>query len=163
LQPSEEVQEIAENQSEESAAPERDAHDFDGTVVFDAYAWVEYAVDGPMAEVVKRYLDVAEEVLTPASVIAELKESMLRHGEKKAIISGVIDFVKSRSSVVEIDANLAELAGETNFLHKKKIKDWGMLDSMVFAVSKSPDWKNSKILTGDPHFKKFSNVLYIGK
>lgn len=148
---------------DKDAEPEGDANTFGGAIVFDAYAWVEYAVDGPMAEIVKRHLDAAEEVLTPASAIAELKESMLRHGEKKEVISEVISFVKSRSSVVEIDASFAELAGEINFLHKKKIKDWGMLDSMVFAVSKSPNWKNSRILTGDPHFKKFSNVLYIGK
>ena len=78
-------------------------------------------------------------------------------------ISQVINFVKGRSSVVEIDASFAEMAGEINFLHKKKIKGWGMLDSMVFAVAKSPKWENSRILTGDPHFEGLANVIYMVK
>lgn len=134
----------------------------DGTIVFDAYAWVEYAADGPKAEFVNNYLNSPDEILTPASVIGELKESMLRHGEKKKTISQVIDFIRARSTVVKIDLEIAELAGEVNF-QQKKVKGWGMLDSIVYAVLASPEWKNSKVLTGDPHFKGLTNVVYIGE
>jgi hypothetical protein len=51
-----------------------------GPIVFDALAWVEYALDGPRADVVKDLLESDTlEALTPATVIAELKESLLRH------------------------------------------------------------------------------------
>jgi len=129
-------------------------------VVFDAYAWVEYALDGLSSEIVKERLDNASEAFTPASVIAELKESMLRHKVRKRIIHQMISFVKGKSSVVEIDSRIAELAGEVNFHRKKTVKDWGMLDSLVFSVS---IMKKARLLTGDPHFKDLSNVIYIGK
>ena len=132
-----------------------------GIVIFDAYAWIEYALDGAKADAVETELEFASEALTPASVIAELKESMLRHGITGKTVSKIITFIKSKSSIAEIDSTLAELAGEINFQHKRRIKDWGMMDSMVFAASISR--KGSKILTGDPHFKGLSNVIYIGK
>lgn len=128
-------------------------------IVFDAYAWVEYALNGPEADKVKDLLENTKEAFTPASVIAELNESMLKNKVEKRIMSQVIEFIRSRSLVVAIDSEIAELAGKINFDHKKKIKNWGMLDSFVYAVSTS---KNAKVLTGDPHFKGLDNVIYLG-
>ena len=132
----------------------------DEIIVFDAYAWVEYALDGPSAGTVKDKLDEAVEAFTPASVIAELKESMLRHGVEGDIIAKVLDFVKARTSIVDIDSIISELAGEINFQNKKIIRDWGMLDSVVLAVSRA---KSGRVLTGDPHFKRISNVIFLAK
>ncbi len=131
----------------------------EGAVVFDAYAWVEYALDSPKAERVARALETVSEALTPASVLAELKESMLRHGLPRQLMARVVTFVRSRTVVTEIDAEVAEVAGDMNFKQKKKTKDWGMLDSFVLAVAMV---KGGKIITGDPHFKGMDRVIYIG-
>ncbi len=128
-------------------------------VVFDAYAWVEYALDGPYASSVSRYLEGPEQVYTPASVIAELKDSMLKKGISKASIDQIIRYIRGRSAVVDIDPNVAELAGEINFQHRKAIKNWGMLDSFVYAVAKA---REGRVLTGDPHFKHLRDVTYLG-
>jgi len=132
----------------------------ESVVVFDAYAWVEYALDSPKAETVARMLESSSEAFTPASVLAELKESMLRHGIRRSRIRQVLTFVRSRTIVAEIDAEIAEVAGETNFRQKKKVKNWGMLDSFVLAVAAV---KGGKVLTGDPHFKNMNDVIYIGE
>jgi predicted nucleic acid-binding protein len=130
-----------------------------GVIVFDAYAWVEYALDSPKADKVAELLENASEAITPASVLAELKESMLRHGIKTRIIKKIITYVKSLTTVVGIDSTVAELAGKLNFVHKRTTKDWGILDSFVYATSKP---YNGKVLTGDPHFKRLRKVNYIG-
>jgi predicted nucleic acid-binding protein len=129
-------------------------------IVFDAYAWVEYALDSPKADMVAQMLESSSEAFTPASVLAELKESMLRHGLRPQLIRWVLTFVRSRTTVVEIDAEVAEVAGETNFKQKKTVKSWGMLDSFVLAVARV---KGGKVLTGDAHFKDMNNVIYIGE
>ena len=126
--------------------------------MFDAYAWVEYALNGPKADKVNALLEGAAEALTPASVIAELKESMLKNKVEKEIMTQVINFIQSKSIVVEIDSKIGELAGVINYNHKKKIKDWGMLDSFVYAVSTA---ENGKVLTGDPHFKGLRDVIFL--
>jgi predicted nucleic acid-binding protein len=103
--------------------------------VFDAHAWVEYALNGPHADMIAEKLSSARHPLTPATVIGELKEAMLRHHIPKSKISTVLLYVKNKSTVVNIDAEIAEKAAEINFQHKKTIKDWGMLDSIVYAVT----------------------------
>ncbi len=66
-----------------------------------------------------------------------MNESMLRHGIRRGAIRRILAFVKSKSIVVEIGADLAEVAGAVNFRTKKAVKDWGMLDSFVYAVAKT--------------------------
>ncbi len=128
-------------------------------IVFDAYAWVEYALDSPKAERVAELLESASEAITPASVLAELKESMLRQGIRAPVMNRILTYIKSRTTVVGIDSTVAELAGEIKFTQKRAIKNWGMLDSFVYAVAKV--WGGT-VLTGDPHFKQLKDVVYIG-
>jgi predicted nucleic acid-binding protein len=130
------------------------------TIVFDAYAWVEYALDGPNADLVAEKLSMAQQAQTPATVIGELKEAMLKHNIPRQKISAILNYIKNRSTIVNIDADIAEKAGEINFKHKKQVKDWGMLDSLVYATAII---KKAQVITGDPHFRKLRNVIYIGK
>jgi predicted nucleic acid-binding protein len=71
----------------------------------------------------------------------------------------IFAYVKSRTTPVEIDSTVAELAGEINFTQKRTIKDWGMMDSFVYATARA---RGGKVLTGDPHFKDLRDVVYIG-
>jgi predicted nucleic acid-binding protein len=41
---------------------------------------------------------------------------------------------------------------------KKEIADWGLADSIVYATGQT---KKAKVVTGDEHFKKLKNVLYL--
>jgi len=132
----------------------------DEVVIFDAYAWCEYALDGPHAELIGKKLSSARQALTPASVLGELKESMLRHHVKTSKISSILLYVKNRSFIVNIDAEIAEKAGDINFKNKKKIQGWGMLDSLVYSATLL---KKGRVITGDPHFKNLPEVIYIGK
>ncbi len=128
-------------------------------IIFDAYAWVEYALDTPKAERVAELLESASEAITPASVLAELKESMLRQAIRAPVMNRILTYIRSRTTVVAIDWIVAELAGEINFAQKRSIKNWGMLDSFVYATAKV---RRGKVLTGDPHFKQLKDVVYIG-
>ncbi len=127
-------------------------------VVFDTYAWVEYVLSGPYAEEVERRLATAAEALTPASVIGELKEVMLRHDVDAEKIDLIMKYVKGKTTVVNIDAEIAEKAGEINYEYKKTIKGWGMLDSLVYAATVA---RKAKVVTGDTHFKDLPNVIPI--
>lgn len=129
-------------------------------IIFDAHAWVEYALDSPNAELIAEKLSSAQQALTPATVLGELKEAMLRHRIPKQKISAILHYIRNKSVIINIDAEIAEKAGEINFKNKKNIKDWGMLDSIVYAVAII---KKGQVITGDLHFKNQRNVIYIGK
>ncbi len=131
----------------------------DKPIIFDAYAWVEYAVDGPHASRVGRILAEYEEIFTPASVVAELRDSMLKKGIPNTSIHQIMLYTEAKSRIVDIDFEIAQLAGEINFQQKKTVKGWGMLDSFVYAVAKS---RGGCVFTGDSHFKNLKDVIYLG-
>jgi hypothetical protein len=41
---------------------------------------------------------------------------------------------------------------------RKEIEGWGLADSIVYATASA---KKAEVVTGDEHFKKLKNVLFI--
>ena len=119
--------------------------------VFDTYAWVDYLAGGRGAKKVAELLDNPPgKLVTPATAVAELTEKLLREGIDQSKIQQVIKFIGSRTEIYPCDGQVAYRAGELNFAQKKKAKDWGMLDSLNYAVA---NVLRCIFVTGDPHFK----------
>jgi len=115
-------------------------------VVLDTFAWIEYFNGTSAGEKVQDFLETGL-ALTPAIVIAELSE---KHKRLNREFGPKYDFVKARTSVVPLEEELARVAGELNFERKKRVKGWGMADSIVLATARR---SGSRIVTGDPHFR----------
>jgi predicted nucleic acid-binding protein len=67
-------------------------------------------------------------------------------------------YIESITDIVPLDRQLARQAGETDFLMKKRIKDWPLADSIICATAKS---RSAQIVTGDPHFESLEDVVFI--
>jgi predicted nucleic acid-binding protein len=115
-------------------------------VVLDSFAWIEYFNGTSAGEKVQNFLETGRAV-TPAIVVAELSE---KHKRLNRDFGPKYDFVKARTSIVPFEEELARVAGELNFERKKKVKGWGMADSIILATARRA---GSRIVTGDPHFK----------
>jgi predicted nucleic acid-binding protein len=115
-------------------------------VVLDSFAWIEYFNGSSAGEKVQSLLETGR-ALTPAIVVAELSE---KHKRLNREFGPKYDFVKARTSIVPLEEELARVAGELNFERKKKMKGWGIADSIVLATARR---SKSLIVTGDPHFK----------
>ena len=115
-------------------------------VVLDSFAWIEYFNGTSAGEKVQSFLETGLAV-TPAIVVAELSE---KHKRLNREFGPKYDFVKARTSVVPLEEELARVAGELNFERKKKVKGWGMADSIVLATARR---SGARIITGDPHFR----------
>jgi len=115
-------------------------------VVLDSFAWIEYFNGTTAGEKVQSFLE-AGRVLTPAIVVAELSE---KHKRLNREFGPKYDFVKARTSIVPLEEELARVAGELNFERKKRVKGWGLADSIILATARR---SKSKVVTGDPHFK----------
>src|SRR6266581_5958399 len=130
----------------EMPTEERDPRDGKQAVVLDSFAWIEYFNGTNAGEKVQDFLETGL-ALTPAIVIAELSE---KHKRLNREFGPKYDFVKARTSVVPLEEELARVAGELNFERKKRVKGWGMADSIVLATARR---SGSRIVTGDPHFR----------
>ena len=60
--------------------------------------------------------------------------------------------------MIEITPKMAKIAGEFHAEIKEKIKDFGLVDSIIYIVAKE---MNAKIITGDSHFKNFKEAILI--
>jgi predicted nucleic acid-binding protein len=116
----------------------------------DSYAWLEYFMGTEAGARVKEIVDSeADEKLTPSICLAEIYSKILRtEDEEKAELRRA--FIKSRSALIPLTEELAVEAAKTDVAMKKKVRGWGLADSVVLSTAKN---RNGKIATGDPHFR----------
>lgn len=131
--------------------------------VIDTFAWVEYLLGSKLGHAARKYIE-GSSAITPSIVLAELKKWYLKELESgrrtEREMRSHLSFVESRTRVVPLDAQLAMRAGETDFLMKKRIKDWPIVDSIIYATANA---QASKVVTGDPHFRQLEEVVYLDR
>jgi predicted nucleic acid-binding protein len=120
-------------------------------MILDSSAWIEFFNRNNQGERVKEVLDGGN-CNTCITSIAEVTN----HAVKKGIDANpLIDKIEQLSEVIDMDRDIATMAGRINFERKKQVKKWGMLDSFVLASALKYD---QKILTTDSDFKDLENA-----
>ncbi|MBC7131305.1 type II toxin-antitoxin system VapC family toxin [Candidatus Bathyarchaeota archaeon] len=125
--------------------------------VIDSYAWLEYFMGTKAGEKVKSIIEGLDEKITPAICLAEVYAKTLKvEGEELA--ERQRRFIKEKSVITPLDEKIAIESAKIDYVMKKKIKGWGLADSIVYATGLT---KNAEIVTGDEHFKNLKNVFLI--
>ncbi len=120
-------------------------------MLLDTSAWVEFFIKSEKGAVVKKILEI-EKCYTSIVTIAEISNWAMRENSNG---SELIKFVISTTKILDLNTNIAFLAGELNFKRKKIVKKWGMIDSLIVATSLI---YNLKVLTKDSYFRGLSNM-----
>ena len=124
------------------------------SVLIDSHGWVEFFAGGPLAEKYARYVDGANtaEYLTPSVVVYEVyKRVKMLMGEGLALKA--ISFITTHTTIIDADKKIALNAAEISIRHKL-----AMADAIIKATAED---RGAKIITGDPHFKGFPDVVFI--
>ncbi|MGD0451395.1 MAG: type II toxin-antitoxin system VapC family toxin [Candidatus Bathyarchaeia archaeon] len=125
--------------------------------VIDSYAWIEYFTGSELGEKVKSLIESSEEKLTPTICLAEVYAKTLKV-ENQELAEKQKTFIKEKSALVFLDESIAVESARQNVRLKKEIDGWGLADSIVYATAII---KKAEVVTGDEHFKKLKNVLFI--
>ena len=125
--------------------------------VIDSYAWIEYFMGTKAGEKVKDLIENSEEKITPSICLAEVYAKALKV-ESQEIAEKQKIFMKEKSSIAYLDESIAVESAKVNVRMKKEIDGWGLADSIVYATAVI---KKAEVVTGDEHFKKLKNVLFI--
>ena len=120
--------------------------------IIDSYAWVEYFKGSKQGEIAKQYIENKTSA-TSVITIAELSEKYER--ENKSFEED-FNFIISQTKIIQLDMEIALLAGKINNENKKKIKDWGMADAIILSSAKL---NKGKVVTGDEHFRNLDSVM----
>jgi len=123
-------------------------------VILDSFAWIEF-FNG--TEKGKKVEEKLTETMCYTSLIAlaEISEFCARSNKD---FNKFFEKIISVSTILPIDQEISILAGSVNFHRKKKVRDWGMMDSILLSTALI---FNLKILTGDKHFEDLPNVEMI--
>lgn len=132
-------------------------------IVIDSYAWIEHFLGTGKGRKVDNILQNADEVYTPDTVLAEVARKFVREGVKVKIVNEWLAQIVDASNIICLDTKLAintaqcYLEMEAN-ARKSKLNLPSLFDAVVLAISKS---LNSKVLTGDQHFKDLPETVWI--
>jgi PIN domain nuclease of toxin-antitoxin system len=121
-------------------------HMSDETYVIDAFAWLEYFLGSIAGAKVKPFVENYKGI-TPTIVIAELSEKYRR---ENLTFTDDLHFIVGKTRVVSLDAEIAQKAGILSHERKRKVKGWGLADSIVLATARE---HKAKIITGSEHFR----------
>jgi predicted nucleic acid-binding protein len=129
--------------------------------VIDAYAWIEYFKASKCGEVAKKYIE-SEDSATPTIVVSEISRKLQREievgNETREGRLKRLEFIRATSRIVNLDFEVAVEAGKTDLDMKKKVKGWGLADSIVLCTARNA---KGKVVTGDEHFRELEEVIFI--
>ena len=124
--------------------------------VIDSWAWVEYLIGSDYGEKAKQIIENKEnEILTCILSIAEITSMTKRENRDS---DSAYKAILSLSKIYNIDNDLAKEAGLLHAEIKKKIKDFGLIDSFILSVAKRI---KAKVVTGDEHFRTIKEAVLI--
>ncbi len=123
-------------------------------LLLDTSAWIEFFIKSEKGKIVKSYLKDYK-CFTSIASISEISNWSKREGlDNNELIKYIIDL----GVILNLNLEIANLAGILNLERKKVVKNWGMIDSLILATSQFYD---IKVLTKDKHFENISNVLLL--
>ncbi len=120
--------------------------------VIDSYAWMEYFLGSKEGSVAREYIEL-KECATSSMTLAELNEKYKRENKD---FEKDFNFIIATTKIIDVSTAIALEAGNINYENKKKIKNWGMADSIIMATAKI---LNAKVVTGDSHFSNLDAVM----
>ncbi len=129
--------------------------------IIDTYAWIEYFKASEMGEVAKEFIE-SEHSVTPTIVISEISRKLRKDidlgNETREGRLRRLEFIRSTSRIVDLDFEIALEAGGISEDLKAKAKGWGLADSIVLCTARS---LKGKVVTGDEHFRRLDNVVFV--
>ncbi len=122
-------------------------------ILVDSYGWLEYFLEGPLAEKYAKYIEETNEenYVTPTIVLYEVyKRIRSIQGEQSALEAYA---QITRTKVIELTSQIAIEAAEISLS-----TSLGMADSLIVATAKI---YKAQIVTSDKHLKDFKETKFI--
>ena len=129
--------------------------------IIDAYSWVEYFKASKQGEVAKEFIE-DEHSVTPTIVISEISRKLSQQiqlgKETREGSDQRLDFIRDTTRIVNLDFEIAAEAGKIIRELKTQTKDWSLADLIILSTARS---LSGKVVTGDEHFHKLDDTIFI--
>ena len=120
-----------------------------GSRLIDSSVWLSYFLNEDFKDIIEN----EDLLLLSALSLFEIKRKLAKNNIPSAKISKSIDFIKKRSLVIPVTAEIAEKAAEIALGH-----DLPAADSLIYSTSLLHD---STLYTLDNDFRKLKDVVVL--
>ena len=120
-------------------------------IVVDSSGWLEFFMNGALAERYAVYLSKSSKVLTPAVVLYEVFKVLKRDLSEDAALDAAAQM--SETEIAPLTDSIAYHAANLSLEHHL-----AMADAMVYATA---DSYKVKLVTSDADFKNLPGVIYL--
>ncbi len=124
--------------------------------LLDTYAWIEYFLGSKNGEIVKELIKTGD-VSTSVISISELSDKYYREGLLNEW-NKRFQFILNNSKILSLTLAIAKNSGLRKWSLRKKNKTIGLADAIIYETAIQ---YNLKIVTGDMHFEKLENILFL--
>ena len=117
----------------------------------DSSGWIEYFMNGPLAEPYEKYLSKSREVITPTLVLFEVYKKIKNElDEEQALLAAA---QMEKTNLIPLSAAIAYRAADVSLEYKL-----ALADSVIYATA---DIQGARLITSDADFKNLPKVLYL--
>jgi predicted nucleic acid-binding protein len=103
---------------------------------------------------VKQWIEDQSPLFTSTITLTEVVRFFISGGQDEATLRICLDDIRTKSSIIPLDEEIAVAAGR---LKKKDVA--GIADAIILATARSGD---HRVVTGIPHFKEIPDAVYVG-
>ena len=129
--------------------------------IIDTYAWIEYFKASEMGKAAKDFIE-SEHSITPTIVVSEISRKLRKDiemgNETREGRLRRLEFIRATSRIVDLDFEIAIEAGGISEELKAEAKGWGLADSIVLCTAIN---LKGTVVTGDEHFRRLGNVIFL--
>jgi len=120
-------------------------------ILLDSSGWIEYLIDGPLADRYASYLTSPYSIITPTIVLYEVYKKIKRdRGEEMAL---TLMAQLQATEVVPLTESIAYLAADVSLR-----QGLAMADAIVYATAQD---HQVDVVTGDADLKDLPGVVYV--
>ncbi|HMK83787.1 MAG TPA: type II toxin-antitoxin system VapC family toxin [Candidatus Bathyarchaeia archaeon] len=122
-------------------------------MLIDSYGWIEYFIEGPLAEKYAPYVLNANEnsVVTPTIVVYEVYKRLKAEKGEEVALEAYAQI--TRTKIVPLDQNSALRAADVSLT-----EGLAMADAIVYSTAKA---YAAELVTSDNHLKRLKGIRFI--
>jgi len=124
-------------------------------MMLDSWVWIEFFKEGPRSQAIGDLI-LGKDLFTSVLSLAEVSFWLSCNGIQRP--ETYLQKIRKNSTVLFLDEIVAEQAGATLPSLRRRAKDLGMVDALIYTQAQS---SQMPLVSGDPHFKELQDVHFI--
>jgi predicted nucleic acid-binding protein len=122
-------------------------------ILVDTCGWIEWLVDGELADKFAPHLSAPEEIIVPTTIQFELYKWVKRERDEVTALETIA--LTEQCRVVPLDTSTALLAADLSLAHHL-----AFADALIYATAQQ---HAAKLITADDHFADLPQVEFFRK